>query len=71
MNPTQEQYYQASIHYCNNLLSALENDKDTIRDCFHGEPLQAYLKSTDEAISQVRKLKRSLQNLQMLQLQSM
>lgn len=64
MDPVQIESYRTSIQYCNKLLNMLEHEKDTIRNCFHGDPLKAYLKATDEAIAQVRKIRSSLQYLQ-------
>ena len=68
MDPAQEQAFQTCMQQCGRLLSLLENEKDSIRSCFHGEPLAAYLDATEEAISQVKKIRSTLQNLQDRQL---
>ena len=67
MDPTQFYHYNESIQYCNKLLNQLEREKDTIRGCFQGEPLKAYLEATDEAIRRVKKIKNQLQSLQAMQ----
>ena len=67
MNPTQVKYFSESVQYCNKLLSMLEREKDTIRACFREEPLQAYLKATDEAINYIKKIRSDLHALQSMQ----
>lgn len=67
MNPNQIQYYNDSIQYCSKLLSLLEREKDTIRTCFKGELLQAYLDATEETIRRTKQVRESLQALQTMQ----
>ncbi len=67
MNPQQVQSYNDSLHYCSKLISQLEQEKDTIRRCFHGEPLQKYLEATDLAIQRIKQLRNMLHNLQTMQ----
>ena len=67
MDTRQIQYYNESIRYCDKLLSLLEKETDTIRSCFTGEPLRAYLSATDEAIRRTRMVKQALQSLQAMQ----
>ena len=57
MDPQQTRAYNDSIMYCNSLITQLEQEKDTIRSCFHGEPLKAYLEVTDMAIQRAKKLR--------------
>lgn len=67
MDPRQVQYYNESIQYCNKLLSMLEREKDTIRNCFKGELLNAYLDATEETVSRTKKVREALQALQAIQ----
>lgn len=67
MDPRQLQSYEESILYCQQLISMLEREKDTIRSCFKGDPLKAYLEATDEAIRRVKSVRNSLQQLQAMQ----
>ena len=67
MDPQQTLAYNDSIVYCNQLINQLEQEKDTIRSCFHGEPLKAYLEATDMAIQRTKKLRSTLQYLQQMQ----
>lgn len=67
MDNRQIQYYYESIRYCDKLLSLLEKETDTIGNCFTGEPLQAYLSATDEAIRQTKMVKKALQSLLAMQ----
>ncbi len=67
MNPQQLQAYNDSIQCCIRLINQLEQDKETIRSCFRGEPLQTYLKATEMAIQRTRMLKATLENLQQMQ----
>ena len=67
MDPQQIQAYHESIQYCTALLSKLEWEKDTIRRCFHGEPLRAYLEATELAIQRTKYLRDTLHRLQQMQ----
>ena len=67
MNPQQYQFYNESIQYCDKLKNQLESEKESIRRCFHGDPLKAYIKATDEAIKRVQQIKNTLQSLQSMQ----
>lgn len=67
MNANQVQHYNDSIHYCDKLCGLLEKEKDTIRNCFRGEALQAYLEATDKAIKETKKIRSALIALQAMQ----
>ena len=67
MNPNQIQAYDDSIQYCNQLLNLLEQEKDSIRGCFKGEPLRAYLAATEAAIHRTKMIRSVLESLQAMQ----
>ncbi len=67
MDPRQISAYNESVDYCKRLIDMLERDKDRVKECMNGEPLEAYLKATEEAIRRVKAVRTSLDSLQRLQ----
>ena len=56
---------QSCIDDCERLLREAERDKERYSQCMSGELLKAYRQASDEAIKQLKKVKKRLYNLQL------